>query len=135
MSPSAQLIAAVVSAIFSVLLTAIVGYIAWRGRNIFTEIDKNSKFRRYMVGQENFERDDGELDEIDAQFRRMRAEQSREHREVRDRLEEIEEGMGYITEFVRRIGRAINRSELDHIIEEPDHSVPDRWEESGDNSD
>jgi hypothetical protein len=120
MSWSIQLIVAAISALFSVILTAIVSYLAWRGRGVLGDIDKNSSFRRLMTGEETYERDSGELQRIDAQFNRLRAEQEREHAEVREDLVELKEEIQYLTEFVRRIGRAINRSDIDETVQDPE---------------
>lgn len=128
MSIGADIILAGISAIFSGLMTAILSLIAWKGKGTLGEINKNTKFRRLMVGDEEFERDEGELEQIEAQFDRMRAERQQEHAETREKLEEIEEGMGYLTQFVRNIASAFNRSELDDTISEPDeYDRPGTW--------
>lgn len=128
MNWSAQLILAIVSAAFSVLLTAIVSYIAWRMRGVLSDINDNTEFRRMMTGSERYERDGGELREIDSQFDRMRVKRQREHEEVREHLDELSEGMAYLTEFVRRLGRAFNRSDLDESVTEPEEfEPPSRW--------
>lgn len=124
MSIGAELIVASISAAFSVLLTGIVGYIAWRGEGVLREIERNSSFRRYMAGEDGFERDGGELDAINARFDELRAERQQEHAEVRQQLNEIEEGMGYLSEFVRRLGRAFNASDLDETVREPEEQDP-----------
>jgi len=128
MTVGADIIVASISALFSVIMTGILSYIAWRGKGTLGEINKNTKFRRLMVGDEEFERDEGELEQIEAQFERMRAERQQEHAETREKLEEIEEGMGYLTQFVRNIASAFNRSDLDDTIEEPEeYDRPGTW--------
>jgi len=124
----ADIIVASISALFSVIMTAILSYIAYVGRGTMAEINKNTQFRQLMVGSEEFDRDEGELDAIDEQFRRMRAKRQREHSETSEKLDDIEEGMAYLTQYVRNISGAINRSELDNTIEEPEEfDRPGTW--------
>jgi len=128
MSIGVELIVASISAIFSVLLTAIVSYIAWRGKGHLSEVERNTQFRRYMTGADSLERDDGELEQIETRFDEMRAERQQEHRETHEQLEEIEEGMGYLTQFVKNIASAINRSQIDEAVSEPDEfDRPGTW--------
>jgi len=128
MTIGADIIVAGISALFSVIMTGILSYIAWRSKGTLGEINKNTKFRRLMVGDEEFERDEGELEQIEAQFDRMRAERQQEHAETREKLEEIEEGMGYLTQFVKNIASAINRSQIDEAVSEPDEfDRPGTW--------
>jgi biopolymer transport protein ExbB/TolQ len=135
MTIGAELIVASISALFSILLTGIVSYIAWKGKGVGREIEKNTQFRQFMTGAESLERDDGELENIDEQFaelraerQEMRAEMQQSHRETSEQLSEIEEGMAYLTQFVRNIAGAINRSDLDDTIEEPDeYDRPGTW--------
>jgi len=128
MSIGPELIVASISAAFSVLLTAIVSYIAWRGESHLSEVERNTQFRRFMTGAETLERDKGQLSEINERFDEMRAERKQEHAETREQLEEIEERMAYLTQFVRNIGSAINRSDLDDGVSEPEEfDRPRTW--------
>lgn len=128
MSIGIELVVASISALFSVLLTAIVSYIAWRGKGHLSEVERNTQFRRYMTGAETLERDDGELEQINTRFDELREERQREHRETHEQLEEIEEGMAYLTQFVKNIAGAINRSDLDDTISEPEEfDRPGTW--------
>jgi hypothetical protein len=115
-----ELIVASISAGFSVLLTAIVSYIAWRGKGHIREVERNTQFRRFMDGSEMLDRDDGQLSVINGRFDEMRAERQQEHAETREKLEEIEEGMAYLTQFVRNIAGAVNRSNLNNTVSEPE---------------
>jgi TolA-binding protein len=128
MSIGPELIIASISAAFSVLLTAIVSYIAWRGKDHIREVERNTQFRRFMTGAETLERDKGQLSEINERFDEMRAERKQEHAETREQLEEIEERMAYLTQFIRNIGSAINRSDLDDGVYEPEEfDRPKTW--------
>jgi len=128
MSLSAQVILAAISAGFSVILTGIVAYISWRGKGVLREHEKNTKFREFMLGQEEFERSEGELREINERFDEMRSERQREHAETREQLQEIEEGMAYLTQFVRNMAGEINRSDLDGTVSEPEEfDLPGTW--------
>jgi len=128
MSIGPELIVASISAAFSVLLTGIVSYIAWRGKGFLGEVERNTQFRRFMTGAETLERDKGQLSEINQRFDEMQAERKQEHAETREQLEEIEERVAYLTQFVRNIGSAINRSDLDDEVSEPEEfDRPRTW--------
>ena len=128
MTIGADIILAGISAIFSGLMTAILSVAVWKGKGTLEEINKNTKFRRLMVGDEEFERDEGELEQIEARFDQMRAERQQQHAETRQKLEEIDEGMGYLTAFVQNIASAFNRSDLDDTISEPEEfERPGTW--------
>lgn len=117
MEPGAQLIASVISAVTSILLTGTVGAVAWYFRKyIVSEIEKNSKHRRRAEGEDPHE-DKGKLDHLDDRLDEMEAHREEEHEEVRENLR-------YLAQYLRNLKTALRASGLTAEVEEPDHDGP-----------
>lgn len=82
-----QLAAALISATASVVLTALVGAIAWYLRGEYREHKKNTAVRRYLVGDPALEEidDEGYVDDVDDRFDELRA----QHEQVRRDVQEV----------------------------------------------
>lgn len=112
-TPSIELILAGVSAFFSVVLTAVVGIIGWYFRKyVLSEVEENSAFRRYLMGEGKIEESKGRINDFERRFDRIENKMDTEHSEVRERLV-------YLTMFVETLYSAVNR-ELDADVDPPD---------------
>lgn len=115
-----ELIAAILSAATSTLLLIVVGVIGWYIRKyVIAEIEENSAFRRHMRGEDGYE-DSGHIEHIEGRMSEMEQLRREEHAEVR-------EWLAYVTEFLHEIAHAINNSQLDQAVSDPDRDVPGRW--------
>lgn len=113
------------SAFFSFILTLLAGYLAWRAKSIIQEIKRNTAARKFLLGDgELHGGDTGYRDEVNENLNEIREKMDAEHIETRERLERIEEGLKYLTSFVRNLASAINESEISQSIEEPNAFDP-----------
>lgn len=112
MSFGLEIILALISAIFSVVLAAVVSVFVWYFRKyVLSEIERNSEFRRYAGGVDAYENDGGKLETL--------AELSEE---MRDQHQDANRRLDFLVAYVRSMGDAIRQSGIE--FEEPDPEDP-----------
>jgi hypothetical protein len=97
------------------LLLAIGGYF---GRRLYRQVDRNTRFRRHAVGDNEFDAE-GRLDDFETLHRQLR----KDHQEVSRRLEDVRQTLGDVIRELNESGSF----DVDVGAERPDDD--DRWDE------